>query len=74
MTAPHRGRHADPVDRVESYAISSTATTPADRDSARDGIVRRATSMADLGRLLAALGLDDPAELLAQLNPQGDAA
>jgi hypothetical protein len=30
--------------------------------------------MADLGRLLAALGLDDPAELLAQLNPQGDAA
>jgi hypothetical protein len=69
MTARQRGYRpeTDPLDHAAHPLQSQCETDAADRDAARDAIVARATSMRDLGQLLTALGLDNPAEITAQL-------
>lgn len=76
MTAHHRERLRDPIDGLDSYQVGDTTTEQAERDLARDALVRRATSMRDLGHLLGLLGLNQPDEIQAQLahRPQGETA
>jgi hypothetical protein len=61
---------------AESRQLNHVTTTVAERNAARDEVVRRATSMADLANLLIDLGQDDPDEIDAQLayRPLGGTA
>jgi len=61
---------------AESRQLNHVTTTTAERNQARDEVLRRATSMTDLAQLLIALGLDDPDEIAAQLayRPRGETA
>lgn len=59
---------------AESRQLNHVTTTTAERDAARDEVVRRAQSMADLAQLLIALGLDDPTEVATQLAYRKGAA
>lgn len=57
----------DPIDRPESYPVTTTVTTAQQRARARITLALTAHDRDDLALLLRALKLDDPTEIRAQL-------
>lgn len=67
MTALHRDRHRDPVDGLDSYQVGPGETAVGERARARLQCALAGASVNERRHLLDLLGLDNPAEILAQL-------